>query len=93
MFQLWTGWSFCQSMSRSTSVSYSYTAPQQPQILNVGSLSGQKSQATMDANPVRVDRKCYNCGERGIYAHQCPNPFRQSLIQQANEKEKVHPED
>jgi hypothetical protein len=39
--------------------------PNNLQILNVGSLSGQKSQATTDANPVRADRKCYNCGERG----------------------------
>jgi hypothetical protein len=51
------------------------------QILNVGSLSGQKSQATKDANPVRADCKCYNCVERGHYAHQCPNPCRRSLIQ------------
>jgi hypothetical protein len=67
--------------------------PNNLQILNVGSPTGQKSQATMDANPVRADRKCYNCGERGHYAHQCPNTCRQSLIQQAMEKEKVHPED
>jgi cellular nucleic acid-binding protein len=55
--------------------------PNNLQILNVGSLSGQKSQATMDANPVQADRKCYNCGGRGHYAHRCPNPCRRSLIQ------------
>jgi hypothetical protein len=67
--------------------------PNNLQILNVRSLSGQKSQATTNANPVRVDRMCYNCGERGHYAHRCPNPCRRSLIQQTKEKEKVHPED
>jgi hypothetical protein len=50
--------------------------PHNLQSLTVGSLSGQKSQATMDANPVRADHKCYNCGERGHYAHRCPNPCR-----------------
>jgi hypothetical protein len=39
------------------------------------------------------DRKCYNCREKDHYAHRCPNPSRRSLIQQAKEKEKVHPED
>jgi hypothetical protein len=43
--------------------------PNTIQILNIGSLTRQKSQATMDANPVRADHKCYNCGERGHYAH------------------------
>jgi hypothetical protein len=67
--------------------------PHNLQILNVESPSGQKSQATMDVNPVRANHKCYNCGERGHYVHRCPNPCCRSLIQQAKEKEKVHPED
>jgi hypothetical protein len=31
-----------------------------------------RTQAIQD--PSQADRKCYACGERGIYANQCPNP-------------------
>jgi hypothetical protein len=33
--------------------------------------SVQRTQATQD--PQQVDRRCYNCGEQGQYAHRCPN--------------------
>jgi hypothetical protein len=48
--------------------------PNNLQILNVRSLSGQKSQATTNANPVRVDRMCYNCGE-GSLCSSMPQPL------------------
>jgi hypothetical protein len=36
-----------------------------------GNQSVQRIQATQD--PQQADRRCYNCGEKGHYANQCPN--------------------
>jgi hypothetical protein len=34
--------------------------------------SVQRTQATQD--PLQVDHRCYNCGDKGHYANRCPNP-------------------
>jgi hypothetical protein len=37
-----------------------------------GNQSVQRTQAAQDR--LQADRRCYNCGEKGHYANQCPNP-------------------
>jgi hypothetical protein len=45
--------------------------PNNHQIPAAGNQSVQRTQATRD--PQKGDRRCYNCGEQGYYANQCPN--------------------
>jgi hypothetical protein len=45
--------------------------PNNLQIPTAGNRSVQRTQATQDSQ--QVDRRCYNCGEKGHYVNRCPN--------------------
>jgi hypothetical protein len=45
--------------------------PNNLQTPTAGNQSVQRTQATQD--PQQADRRCYNYGEKGHYANQCPN--------------------
>jgi hypothetical protein len=47
--------------------------PNYPQTPAVGNQSVQRIQSAR--NPLQVDRRCYNYGEKGHYANRCPNSW------------------
>jgi hypothetical protein len=46
-----------------------------PNNLHTPATGNQSVQGTQSAqDPLQVDCRCYNCGEKGHYANRCPNP-------------------
>jgi hypothetical protein len=49
---------------------------QHPNTLRTHATRNQSIQRTQVAqDPLKADRRCYNCGDTGHYANQCPNPL------------------
>ena len=58
--------------------------PNNSQPMRTGNQNLQRTQTNQGANQnTAVNRRCYNCGEEGHFANQCPKPRQQSANNQA----------
>ena len=57
--------------------------PNNSQPMRTGNQNMQRTQTNQGANQnTAVNRRCYNCGEEGHFANQCPKPRQQSANNQ-----------